>query len=110
MLLSFHAFVDAINARLDDAIFRYRYPTVWFSETVDQVEWRRESQAVRLSRHSAGSARWVLLTRGVQDGSPHIIIMNEQGVVDLIDIVLHATGVLASPLPGAVVDAAEHAT
>lgn len=109
MLLSFHVFVDTINARLDDAIFRHRYPTVWFTETVDQVEWRRESHAVRLARHSAGSARWTLLARGVQDGPAHIIIMNEQGVADLIYIILHATGVLANDAESPV-DAAEHVT
>jgi len=92
-MMDYQSFVDEVNRRLENAIDIGGGETVWFTETSDEAEWRREAYAVRLSRYSDGGVIVAMFFDNKRCGQGHALIMDDIGANSVVDMVIdHAGG------------------
>lgn len=92
-MMDYQLFVDEVNRRLENAIDIGGGETVWFTETPDEAEWRRDAYAVRLARYADGGVVVAMFYDGRRCGPGHSLILDDIGANSVVDIVLdHAGG------------------
>lgn len=92
-MMDYQTFVDEVNRRLENAIEIGGAETVWFTESSDEVEWRRDAYAVRLSRYSDGGVVAALFFDNKRCGPGRAVILDDIGANSVVDLVVdHAGG------------------
>jgi len=88
----FHTFVEETNKCLEQMINKYDYDTVWVTESVDYVEWRRDAYAVRLCRDSSGSVHFSCFQSNQRCGAANCVVMDDVGVKELANAIVDYAG------------------
>lgn len=92
-MLDYYGLIAKTNDVLEEQIVAHGHHRVFFTETNECAEWRRDALAVRLFRgQTAATANYSFYKNGSRCGRSNFLVSDEEGAAELVAAILDYAG------------------